>query len=49
MNVDITMVEANFDLDYRAIMKVTCMNGSQLVFPSTGVTYTSVRISTKER
>uniref|UniRef100_A0A8C7KD41 Aerolysin-like C-terminal domain-containing protein n=1 Tax=Oncorhynchus kisutch TaxID=8019 RepID=A0A8C7KD41_ONCKI len=48
MDVEITMVKANFDLDYRAIVKVTCMNGSQLFFPSTGVTYTSVRISTKE-
>uniref|UniRef100_A0A8C8IXF7 Jacalin-type lectin domain-containing protein n=1 Tax=Oncorhynchus tshawytscha TaxID=74940 RepID=A0A8C8IXF7_ONCTS len=36
MDVEITMVKANFDLDYR------------LFFPSTGVTYTSVRISTKE-
>uniref|UniRef100_A0A8C7N3Q8 Aerolysin-like C-terminal domain-containing protein n=1 Tax=Oncorhynchus kisutch TaxID=8019 RepID=A0A8C7N3Q8_ONCKI len=48
MDVEITMVKANFDLDYRAIVKVTCMIGSQLFFPSTGVTYTSVRISTKE-
>uniref|UniRef100_A0AAZ3SUC5 Aerolysin-like C-terminal domain-containing protein n=1 Tax=Oncorhynchus tshawytscha TaxID=74940 RepID=A0AAZ3SUC5_ONCTS len=48
MDVEITMVKANFDLDYRAIVKVTCMNGSQLFFPSTGVTYTSVSKSTKE-
>ncbi|XP_038842372.1 aerolysin-like protein [Salvelinus namaycush] len=53
MDVEITMGKANIDLDYRATVKVTCMNGSQLVFPSngiyTGVTYTSVRMSTKER
>ncbi|XP_035611635.1 aerolysin-like protein [Oncorhynchus keta] len=49
MDVEITMGKANIDLDYRAKVKVTCMNGSQLVFPSNGVTYTSVRVSTKER
>ncbi|KAM9506581.1 aerolysin-like protein isoform 1-T2 [Salvelinus alpinus] len=53
MDVEITMGKANIDLDYRATVKVTCMNGSQLLFPSngiyTGVTYTSVRMSTKER
>uniref|UniRef100_A0A674D1C5 Jacalin-type lectin domain-containing protein n=1 Tax=Salmo trutta TaxID=8032 RepID=A0A674D1C5_SALTR len=47
MDVEITMGKANIDLDYRATVKVTCMNGSQLVFPSngiyTGVTYTSAR------
>ncbi|XP_038867510.1 aerolysin-like protein [Salvelinus namaycush] len=50
MDVEITLGKANIDLDYRATVKVTCM--SQLVFPSngiyTGVTYTSVRMSTKE-
>ncbi|KAM9506568.1 aerolysin-like protein isoform 1-T3 [Salvelinus alpinus] len=53
MDVEITVGRANIDLDYRATVKVTCMNGSQLVFPSngiyTGVTYTSARVSTKER
>uniref|UniRef100_A0AAZ3SSN9 Jacalin-type lectin domain-containing protein n=1 Tax=Oncorhynchus tshawytscha TaxID=74940 RepID=A0AAZ3SSN9_ONCTS len=53
MDVEITVGKANIDLDYRATVKVTCMNGSQLVFPSngiyTGVTYTSARVSTKER
>uniref|UniRef100_A0AAZ3Q7Z3 Jacalin-type lectin domain-containing protein n=1 Tax=Oncorhynchus tshawytscha TaxID=74940 RepID=A0AAZ3Q7Z3_ONCTS len=41
------------DVEITAKVKVTCMNGSQLVFPSngiyTGVTYTSARVSTKER
>ncbi|XP_055788584.1 aerolysin-like protein isoform X3 [Salvelinus fontinalis] len=53
MDVEITVGRANIDLDYEANVKVTCMNGSQLVFPSkgvyTGVTYTSARVSTKER
>ncbi|XP_035611634.2 aerolysin-like protein [Oncorhynchus keta] len=53
MDVEITMWKANIDLDYRAKVKVTCMNGSQLVFPSkgiyTGVAYTSLRLSRKER
>uniref|UniRef100_A0AAZ3RPV0 Jacalin-type lectin domain-containing protein n=1 Tax=Oncorhynchus tshawytscha TaxID=74940 RepID=A0AAZ3RPV0_ONCTS len=53
MDVEITVGRANIDLDYRAIVKVPCMNGSQLVFLSngiyTGVTDTSVRVSTKER
>ncbi|CDQ86753.1 aerolysin-like protein isoform X2 [Oncorhynchus mykiss] len=53
MDVEITVGRANIDLDYEAKVKVTCMNGSQLVFPSngiyTGVTYTSARVSTKER
>uniref|UniRef100_A0A674D0P6 Jacalin-type lectin domain-containing protein n=1 Tax=Salmo trutta TaxID=8032 RepID=A0A674D0P6_SALTR len=53
LDVEITVGKANMDLDYRATVKVTCMNGSQLVFPSngtyTGVTYTSARVSTKER
>ncbi|XP_021422817.2 aerolysin-like protein [Oncorhynchus mykiss] len=53
MDVEITMGKANIDLDYRAIVKVTCMNGSQLIFPSngiyTGVAYTSLTLSTKER
>nr|XP_023997539.1 aerolysin-like protein [Salvelinus alpinus] len=53
MDVEVTVGRANIDLDYEANVKVTCMNGSQLVFPSkgvyTGVTYTSARVSTKER
>ncbi|XP_064812194.1 aerolysin-like protein [Oncorhynchus masou masou] len=53
MDVEITMGRANIDLDYEAIVKVTCMNGSQLVFPSkgiyTGVAYSSLTLSTKER
>ncbi|KAM9506579.1 aerolysin-like protein isoform 1-T2 [Salvelinus alpinus] len=53
MDVEVTVGRANIDLDYRATVKVTCMNGSQLVFPSngiyTGVSYTSARVSTKER
>ncbi|CDQ92317.1 aerolysin-like protein [Oncorhynchus mykiss] len=53
MDVEITVGKAHINLDYEAIVKVTCMNGSQLVFPSkgiyTGVTYTSARVSTKER
>ncbi|XP_064812333.1 aerolysin-like protein [Oncorhynchus masou masou] len=52
MDVEITVGKANIDLDYEAVVKITCMNGSQLVFPSkgiyTGVTYTSARVSTKE-
>ena len=53
MDVEITVGRANIDLDYEAKVKVTCMNGSQLVFPSngiyTGVAYTSLTLSTKER
>uniref|UniRef100_A0A8C7K820 Aerolysin-like C-terminal domain-containing protein n=1 Tax=Oncorhynchus kisutch TaxID=8019 RepID=A0A8C7K820_ONCKI len=53
MDVEITVGKANINLDYEAKVKVTCMNGSQLVFPTkgiyTGVTYTSARVSTKER
>ncbi|KAM9506583.1 aerolysin-like protein isoform 1-T2 [Salvelinus alpinus] len=36
IDVEITVGKANIDLDYRATVKVTCMNGSQLLFPSNG-------------
>ncbi|KAK6303970.1 hypothetical protein J4Q44_G00264240 [Coregonus suidteri] len=53
LDVEVTVGRANIDLDYRATVKVTCMNGSQLVFPSNGtyngVTYTSAKVSIKER
>uniref|UniRef100_A0A4W5KQZ3 Aerolysin-like C-terminal domain-containing protein n=1 Tax=Hucho hucho TaxID=62062 RepID=A0A4W5KQZ3_9TELE len=41
LDVEITVGRANIDLDYRATVKVTCLNGSQLVFPSNGI-YTGV-------
>uniref|UniRef100_A0A8C8J5S8 Aerolysin-like C-terminal domain-containing protein n=1 Tax=Oncorhynchus tshawytscha TaxID=74940 RepID=A0A8C8J5S8_ONCTS len=44
MDVEITVGKANIDLDYGAKVKITCMNGSQLVFPSKGI-YTDLHFN----
>ncbi|NP_001291101.1 uncharacterized protein LOC105009886 [Esox lucius] len=52
VSVEMSVGRAVIDLAYSAVVKVTCLNGSELVFPSTGnyngVNYTSVNIRTTE-
>uniref|UniRef100_A0A6Q2Z1E7 Jacalin-type lectin domain-containing protein n=1 Tax=Esox lucius TaxID=8010 RepID=A0A6Q2Z1E7_ESOLU len=52
VTVEMSVGRAVIDLAYSAVVKVTCLNGSELVFPSTGnyngVTYTSVTVNTTE-
>ncbi|XP_059915544.1 aerolysin-like protein [Gadus macrocephalus] len=52
VSVDLTVGRADINLPYSATVKITCMNGSELVFPSTGnysgVAYTAVHLKTTE-
>ncbi|KAK0144696.1 Aerolysin-like protein [Merluccius polli] len=51
-SVVVSVGRANIDLPYSATVKITCKNGSKLVFPSTGqyngVSYTTVDVKTTE-
>ncbi|XP_061738881.1 aerolysin-like protein [Nerophis ophidion] len=52
VSVELSVGRAVIDLEYRAKVKITCLNGSQLVFNSTGnyngVAYTAVHVKTTE-
>ena len=52
VSVEVSVGRANIDLAYSATVKITCKNGSELVFPSTGqyngVAYTTVAVKTTE-
>ena len=52
VTVEFSVGRAIIDLAYSARVKITCLNGSELVFPTTGnyhgVAYTDVNIDTKE-
>ena len=52
VSVELTVGRAVIDLPYSATVKITCLNGSELVFPSTGnyngVAYTAVDVKTTE-
>ena len=52
VSVELSVGRAVIDLAYSATVKITCLNGSELVFPSTGnyngVAYTAVHVKTKE-
>ena len=52
VSVELSVGRAVIDLAYSAKVKITCLNGSELVFPSTGnytgVAYTAVTVKTTE-
>ena len=52
VSVELSVGRAVIDLPYSARVKITCLNGSELVFPSTGiyngVAYTAVNVKTTE-
>ena len=52
VTIELSVGRAAIDLAYSATVKITCLNGSQLVFPSTGdykgVAYTAVNVKTTE-
>ena len=52
VSVELTVGRAVIDLPYSATVKITCLNGSELVFPSAGnyngVAYTAVDVKTTE-
>ena len=52
VSVEMSLGRAVIDLAYSAKVKITCLNGSELVFPSTGnyngVAYTAVNVKTTE-
>ncbi|KAK0144695.1 Aerolysin-like protein [Merluccius polli] len=52
VSVEVSVGRADIDLPYSATVKITCKNGSKLVFPSTGqyngVSYTTVNVKTTE-
>ena len=52
VSVVLSVGRAVIDLPYSATVKITCLNGSELVFPSTGnyngVAYTAVNVKTTE-
>ena len=52
VSVELSVGRAVIDLPYSATVKITCLNGSELVFPSTGnykgVAYTAVNVKTTE-
>ena len=51
VRVELSVGRATIDLAYSATVEITCVNGSQLVFPSTGtyhgVAYTAVNVKTR--
>ena len=52
VSVELSVGRAVIDLAYSATVTITCLNGSELVFPSTGnyngVAYTAVNVKTTE-
>ncbi|XP_061883449.1 aerolysin-like protein [Entelurus aequoreus] len=52
VSVELSVGRAVIDLEYKAKVKITCLNGSELVFNSTGnyngVAYTAVNVKTTE-
>ena len=52
VTIELSVGRAVIDLAYSAKVKITCLNGSELVFPSTGnyngVAYTAVHVKTTE-